>query len=254
MILQTADIFTQKTTNCSLTNRGKIMKKNILTIIIGLFFGIMLLVPLPNLILYVLFGIDVVALIVCAFIAFVEKLKDKYFKLIPAFVMFWSFFNIGIVVSLSRNILITESFEKQNKLSTALFGNNISTSHNIISLIIFVCLTIVGIILANKGELVLKDKWEKVKNDGNKEEIEIYGNLDKSLKIAKGCFVSIFLMTAVLFFGGTLAGSLKFGRPMIDCLKESALLAMGTSIIFQALSNFCIFIVSNWYLRDETFA
>ena len=61
-------------------------------------------------------------------------------------------------------------------------------------------------------------------------------------------------MTAVLFFGGTLAGSLKFGRPMIDCLKENALLAMGTSIIFQALSNFCIFIVSNWYLRDETFA
>ena len=98
MILQTADIFTQKTMNCSLTNRGKIMKKNILTIIIGLFFGIMLLVPLPNLILYVLFGIDVVALIVCAFIAFVEILKDKYFKLIPAFVMFWSFFNIGIVV------------------------------------------------------------------------------------------------------------------------------------------------------------
>ena len=63
MILLTADITTVKITNCSLTNKGEIMKKNIYTLIITLVPVIMLMVPLATLVLYVLFGIDVAAVI-----------------------------------------------------------------------------------------------------------------------------------------------------------------------------------------------
>ena len=249
MILQTADIITQKTTNYSLTNKGKIMKKNILPIIMALVLAVMLMVPLTNPVLYILFGIDIAATVVLAIVCFTEKIREKYYQMIPRFVLFWTVFYMGIVISITRNILTTEALENQNKISTMIFGVNTSNKNLIISSLIFVCLTAVGILISAKGKKQLKEKWENVKNEGNKDKMEFFGNLDGSYKFLNGAFTFNLIITAVIFFGCALTGSLNFGKPMIDCIRESLLLAMGTSIIFQALSNFCIFIVSNCFKK-----
>ena len=87
MILLTADITTVKITNCSLTNKGEIMKKNIYTLIITLVPVIMLMVPLAKPVLYVLFAIDVAAVIALGAITLIRKLKKKNFLFIPRFVL-----------------------------------------------------------------------------------------------------------------------------------------------------------------------
>ena len=80
-ILLTADIIIQKTMSCSLINKGKIMKKKIYTLIIALVPVIMLMVPLANPILYVLFGSDVAAVIALGAVTFIRKLRKIRRKL-----------------------------------------------------------------------------------------------------------------------------------------------------------------------------
>lgn len=247
MILLTADITTVKITNCSLTNKGEIMKKNIYTLIITLVPVIMLMVPLATLVLYVLFGIDVAAVITLGAVTFIRKLRKKDLLFVPRFVLVLVLFNIALVVSLSRNILTTEAFENQNKISSLLFEKNTSTINIIISVVIFLCLTITGLIIGNTGKNRLKNQWESVKNEGNKEKIEFYGSLDGSFRFLNGAFIFILFITAVIFLGGTLAGNLRYGKAMIDCIKENVMLAIGTSIVFQALNICCSFIVSNCF-------
>lgn len=247
MILLTADITTVKITNCSLTNKGEIMKKNIYTLIITLVPVIMLMVPLATLVLYVLFGIDVAAVITLGAVTFIRKLRKKDLLFVPRFVLVLVLFNIALVVSLSRNILTTEAFENQNKISSLLFEKNTSTINIIISVVIFLCLTITGLIIGNTGKNRLKNQWESVKNEGNKEKIEFYGSLDGSFRFLNGAFIFIIFITAVIFLGGTLAGNLRYGKAMIDCIKENVMLAIGTSIVFQALNICCSFIVSNCF-------
>ena len=247
MILLTADITTVKITNCSLTNKGEIMKKNIYTLIIALVPVIMLMVPLAKPVLYVLFGIDVAAVIALGAITLIRKLRKKDLLFVPRFVLVWVLFNIALVVSLSRNILTTEAFENQNKISSLLFEKNTSTINIIISVVIFLCLTITGLIIGNTGKNRLKNQWESVKNEGNKEKIEFYGSLDGSFRFLNGAFVFVLFITAVIFLGGTLTGNLRYGKAMIDCIKENVMLAMGTSIVFQALNICCSFIVSNCF-------
>ena len=247
MILLTADITTVKITNCSLTNKGEIMKKNIYTLIIALVPVIMLMVPLANPVLYVLFGIDVAAVIALGAVTFIRKLRKKNFLFIPRFVLAWVIFNIALVVSLSRNIITTEAFENQNLISSLIFEKNTSITNIIVSSAIFLCLTITGLILGNTGKNRLKEQWESVKNEGNKEKIEFYGSLDGSFRFLKGAFVFVLFITAVIFLGGTLTGNLRYGKAMIDCIKENVMLAMGTSIVFQALNICCSFIVSNCF-------
>lgn len=251
MILLTADITTVKITNCSLTNKGEIMKKNIYTLIITLVPVIMLMVPLATLVLYVLFGIDVAAVITLGAVTFIRKLRKKDLLFVPRFVLVLVLFNIALVVSLSRNILTTEAFENQNKISSLLFEKNTSTINIIISVVIFLCLTITGLIIGNTGKNRLKNQWESVKNEGNKEKIEFYGSLDGSFRFLNGAFIFILFITAVIFLGGTLAGNLRYGKAMIDCIKENVMLAIGTSIVFQALNICCSFIVSNCFERFE---
>lgn len=251
MILLTADITTVKITNCSLTNKGEIMKKNIYTLIITLVPVIMLMVPLATLVLYVLFGIDVAAVITLGAVTFIRKLRKKDLLFVPRFVLVLVLFNIALVVSLSRNILTTEAFENQNKISSLLFEKNTSTINIIISVVIFLCLTITGLIIGNTGKNRLKNQWESVKNEGNKEKIEFYGSLDGSFRFLNGAFIFIIFITAVIFLGGTLTGNLRYGKAMIDCIKENVMLAIGTSIVFQALNICCSFIVSNCFERFE---
>ena len=223
------------------------MKKNIYTLIIALVLVIMLMVPLATPVLYVLFGIDVAAVITLGAVTFIRKLRKKDLLFVPRFVLVWVLFNIALVVSLSRNILTTEAFENQNKISSLLFEKNTSTINIIISVVIFLCLTITGLIIGNTGKNRLKNQWESVKNGGNKEKIEFYGSLDGSFRFLNGAFIFILFITAVIFLGGTLTGNLRYGKAMIDCIKENVMLAIGTSIVFQALNICCSFIVSNCF-------
>lgn len=251
MILLTADIVIQKIMNCSLINKEEVMKKYIYTLIIALVPVIMLMVPLATPILYVLFGIDVAAVIALGAVTFIRKLRKKDLLFVPRFVLVWVLFNIALVVSLSRNILTTEAFENQNLISSLIFEKNTSITNVIVSSVIFLCLTITGLILGNTGKNRLKEQWKSVKNEGNKEKIEFYGSLDGSYRFLNGAFIFILFITAVIFLGGTLTGNLRYGKAMIDCIKENVMLAIGTSIVFQALNICCSFIVSNCFERFE---
>lgn len=251
MILLTADIVIQKIMNCSLINKEEVMKKYIYTLIIALVPVIMLMVSLATPILYVLFGIDVAAVIALGAVTFIRKLRKKDLLFVPRFVLVWVLFNIALVVSLSRNILTTEAFENQNLISSLIFEKNTSITNIIVSSVIFLCLTIIGLILGNTGKNRLKEQWESVKNEGNKEKIEFYGGLDGSYRFLNGAFIFILFITAVIFLGGTLTGNLRYGKAMIDCIKENVMLAIGTSIVFQALNICCSFIVSNCFERFE---
>ena len=251
MILRTADIFTQKITNCFLTNKGKIMKKNILPVIIAFVLAVLLMVPLANPVLYVLFGIDIAAIIALALICFIKKFRENLLNMIPRFVLFWTTFNMGIAISITRNILTTDTLVNQNKISTLIFGINTSNTSIIVSGIIFLCLTITGLINGSIGKKRFNEIWKKVKDEGNKEIIEFYGNLNGSYRFLNGAFIFEIFITAVIVFGGTLTGSLNYGKPITDCIKESIMLGIGTSIIFQALNVGCNFIVLNCFDRFE---
>ena len=222
------------------------MNKNNITLVMALVLAVLLLVPLGNLALYVLFGIDVAAVVVlggAAVIGKVKKTKLQSVQFVPGFLLVWSIFNIALAVAFSRNIITTEAFENQNKIS-CLFGKNTSTPNIIISSVIFLCHTISGLILGKAGNNRLKEQWKAVKNEGNKEKLEFYGKLEGSFCFLKGAFIFILLITAVIFFGSTLAGSLMYGKPILECLKENILLATGTSLLFQALNILGTFFVA----------
>lgn len=221
------------------------MKKNILSIIMASVPIIMLTIPLPNPVLYVLFRIDVSSVITFGIIVFIGNLKRKNLQFIPRYLLVWVLFNIVFVISLTRNIITTESFENQNKISSLIFAKNTSIANIIIVIAIFLCLTITGFILKNIVRNRLKRQWKSAKNEGNNEKIEFYKNLEGAFRFLNGAFIFVLFITIVIFLCGSLLGNLRYGKPMIECIKENVLLAMGTSIVLQALNICCNFIVSN---------
>ncbi|MCR5288895.1 MAG: hypothetical protein K6E51_02755 [Treponema sp.] len=225
-------------------NIRTLMDKNIVTFM-ALVAAIMIAVPFAKSVLYILFGIDVASVIVLGIVTCIGKLKKKNLPFVPKLILAWVLYNMALFVSLSRNVILTEAFEDQNKVSTHILGKNTSITNVIVSAVIFLCLMLSGLIVLNTGKSRVKDQWESIKNEGNKEKIEFYGYLDGSVCYLNGTFVFILFMTPVIFLAGSLVGYLVYGKPIIDCIKESAVLAMGTSIVFQGLFLYCNFIVSH---------
>ena len=106
-------------------------------------------------------------------------------------------------------------------------------------------------IIGLKGKKIIKTKLEASKNNDNQKKVDFFRDLDGNFRFLHGTFVCILFFTVFAFICYALIENLEFGKPMIECIKESSLLAMGTSIVFLILNIFCIFIVSNCFERFE---
>ena len=54
------------------------MKQNLITVAGALAIGIMLFIPLPTIMVNILFGIDAAAIIICGIAALIQRIKGKH--------------------------------------------------------------------------------------------------------------------------------------------------------------------------------
>lgn len=219
------------------------MKKDFPAVIFIVFFAIILFVQLPNIFVYVLFSINLAALVMVGIICLIQKIKNNQLFWVPRFVFFWSLYTVCVVISMTRNILTAEIEEKIN-LSPLILTSDYSNKNLILSTLIFLCFTTIGLLVLDKGKERLSENWENVKAHGDKELIELYGNTDCSLKVLRGIFKFLLSVTFIIFWGRVLIENLKFNIQMTISIRENLLLAMDISIIFQSLIILCYFICS----------
>ncbi|MBR5033225.1 MAG: hypothetical protein IKX70_06120 [Treponema sp.] len=218
----------------------------------------MLFIPLPAVVIYVLFGLDVAALLFCTGCKLFMNIKNKQLEWFSSFAFFWNLFTLGVLIALTRIILSQRNPDNVNKVTNLIFSNETTITETIIDVIVFLCLTTAGLLINSSEKKRIKTIWEEIKQKGIKEDMEFYSSMDGVIKFAHGTFTAILFITVVIFLGGTLIDNLQFGKPIITCIAGNLKQAIGISIIFQALVLFftflcvtCFYKVQENYMREE---
>lgn len=214
------------------------MKQNLITVAGALAIGIMLFIPLPTIMVNILFGIDAAAIIICGIAALIQRIKGKHLLWLPRFVLYWCVCTVSIVISAVRIILTST----EPDFPALIFSKNTSNKNLVLSSLIFLIITAVMFIELGTGKKRLKEVWENVKNRGIKEEIEFYGNLDGCFKFLSGTFTFIIFMTIIIFLGRSLVDNTQFNIAMNVAARKNLILAMEISIIIQCLFSLCGYI------------
>ena len=216
------------------------MKQNVFTFFGVLIIAIMLFMPLPKILINILFGFNVIAIIVCGIACLIKRIKGKQLLWLPRFVLIWCLCTVSIVIAAVRIVLTSDNPD----FPVLIFSKNISPKNLIISIFIFLLFTTVNFTNSGVAKKRLKEEWAKVKDRGIKEEIEFYGNLDGCFKFLSGTITFMLFITAVIFFGRTLVDNTKFNIAMNIAVRKNLILAMEISIIIQGLMSICSFICS----------
>lgn len=223
------------------------MKQNIITIIGAAIIAIMLFIPLPKVCIFILFGFDVFALLICGIATLIKRIKGNQLFWLPRFILIWCICTVSIVIATVRILLTSENPD----FPALIFSKDTSNKNLFISILIFLILTTITFIHIGTGKKRLKEEWEKVKERGIKEEIEFFGSLDSSFKFLSGTFNFMLFITIVIFFGRTLIDNSKFNIAMNVASRKNIILAMEISIIVQALISICSFMSSGCIAVSE---
>ena len=226
----------------------------------------MLVVPLPALLLDVLFTFNIACSLLIIMIAIGTR-KPLEFSSFPSVLLFATMLRLGLNVASTRVILVNghEGHEAAGKVVAA-FGEFVIGGNYVVGFIIFAILMIINFIVVTKGagrvsevnarftldampgkqmsidaDLnagVIDQETAKKRREELSQESDFFGSMDGASKFVSGDAVAGLLILVINLIGGLAIGVGQHGLSMSDAGRIYTLLTIGDGLVAQIPSLF----------------
>ena len=226
----------------------------------------MLVVPLPPLLLDVLFTFNIVVALVVIMVAIGTR-KPLEFSSFPAVLLFATMLRLALNVASTRVILVNghQGSESAGKVIAA-FGEFVIAGNYLVGFIIFVILMIINFIVVTKGagrvsevnarftldampgkqmsidaDLnagVIDQETAKKRREELSQESDFFGSMDGASKFVSGDAMAGLLILIINIVGGLAIGIGQHNMPMGEASRVYVLLTIGDGLVAQIPSLF----------------
>ena len=217
---------------------------------------IFFIIPIPSLLLDILFAINLaIALMILFNVMFVkEVLEMSYF---PTLLLFTTIFRISLNVSSTR--LILKDGDPGNVVRT--FGTFVGGDDIVIGAIVFIVLILIQFMVINKGSEriaevtarftldampgkqmaidadlntgTISEKEARERRNKIQEESSFFGAMDGATKYVKGDATAGLIITLINLVGGTIMGVMNQGLEFGDAIAQYGILTIGDGLVSQ---------------------
>ncbi len=215
-----------------------------------------LIIPVPLLLLDILFTLNIMISMIILFTALFSK-EPLDMSSFPTLLLIMTLFRLSLNVSSTRNILLRG--EAGNVVST--FGNFVGGGNLIVGAIVFFVLLIMQLLVINKGSErvsevtarftldampgkqmaidadlntgAITDEEAKERREKIQQESAFFGSMDGATKYVKGDATAGLIITALNFIGGIALGVLMNGMEFNAALQTYSILTIGDGLTSQ---------------------
>ena len=215
-----------------------------------------LIIPVPLLLLDLLFGLNLVLSMIILFTSLFSK-EPLDMSSFPTLLLIMTLFRLSLNVSSTRNILL--SGEAGNVVET--FGNFVGGGNLIVGAIVFFVLIIMQLLVINKGSErvsevtarftldampgkqmaidadlntgAITDEEAKERREKIQEESAFFGSMDGATKYVKGDATAGLFITVLYFVGGIALGVLMNGMEFETAIQTYSILTIGDGLVSQ---------------------
>ena len=215
-----------------------------------------LIIPVPLLLLDLLFGLNIVLSMIILFTSLFSK-EPLDMSSFPTLLLIMTLFRLSLNVSSTRNILL--SGQAGNIVET--FGNFVGGGNLIVGAIVFFVLIIMQLLVINKGSErvsevtarftldampgkqmaidadlntgAITDEEAKERREKIQEESAFFGSMDGATKYVKGDATAGLIITVLNFVGGIALGVLMNGMEFETAIQTYSILTIGDGLVSQ---------------------
>ncbi len=215
-----------------------------------------LIIPVPLLLLDLLFGLNLVLSMIILFTSLFSK-EPLDMSSFPTLLLIMTLFRLSLNVSSTRNILL--SGQAGNVVET--FGNFVGGGNLIVGAIVFFVLIIMQLLVINKGSErvsevtarftldampgkqmaidadlntgAITDEEAKERREKIQEESAFFGSMDGATKYVKGDATAGLIITVLNFVGGIALGVLMNGMEFETAIQTYSILTIGDGLVSQ---------------------
>ncbi len=244
-------------TNSPIKNFLAPMKSGIAAPIVLVLIFAMIIIPLPPLVLDILFILNIVIALVSLMVCIYAK-KPLDFSLFPTILLLATLMRLSLNIASTRVILLSGGTGSAGQIIEA-FGHFVIGGVFIVGLVVFSILVIINFIVITKGAERISEvsarftldsmpgKQMAVDADLNSGQIDqetagqrrkeismeaqFHGNMDGASKFVKGDAIAGILILLVNILGGLLVGTLHNDMSALEALDHFVLLSIGDGLV-----------------------
>ncbi|MCX7905411.1 MAG: flagellar biosynthesis protein FlhA [Elusimicrobiales bacterium] len=240
-------------------NFSNIKFSELLTAFVIIFVVFLLIIPIPNLIIDMLFISIIAFSITVFFISFIIS-QSMDFSSFPTILLISSFGRLIITVVATKRILMDGSCGKiVESIGNMFLGDNAIIGIVVFAIIITIqYLVIIGGITrisevsarftldampgkqmsidADLNAGLITEEEAKRRRKIIEEEADFYGSMDGASKFVRGDTIASIIVIIIIFIGGTLLGVIKYGLGVYESFEKYATIAIGVGLLTQISS------------------
>ncbi|MDB5746932.1 MAG: flagellar biosynthesis protein FlhA, partial [Massilia sp.] len=221
----------------------------------------MIMLPLPPILLDVLFTFNIVLSLIVIIVA-VSARRPLDFSVFPTVILGTTLMRLALNVASTRVVLLHghEGTHAAGAVVEA-FGNVVIGGNFVVGLVVFIILMIINFVVVTKGSerisevsarftldalpgkqmaidadlnagLINQDKAQQRRKDVAAE-ADFYGAMDGASKFVRGDAVASILILVINLIGGIAIGALMYDLPLGDAFRVYALLTIGDGLVAQ---------------------
>ena len=221
----------------------------------------MIILPLPPILLDVLFTFNIVLALIVILVAVTAK-RPLDFSVFPTVILGTTLMRLALNVASTRVVLLHghEGTHAAGQVIEA-FGNVVIGGNFVVGLVVFVILMIINFIVVTKGAERISEVSARFTLDAlpgkqmaidadlnagliNQEqattrrkdvasEADFYGAMDGASKFVRGDAIASILILIINLVGGVAIGALMHDLPMVEAFRVYALLTIGDGLVGQ---------------------
>jgi len=221
----------------------------------------MIMLPLPPVLLDVLFTFNIVLALIVILVAVSAK-RPLDFSVFPTVILGTTLMRLALNVASTRVVLL-HGHEGTHAAGNVIesFGNVVIGGNFVVGLVVFIILMIINFVVVTKGSerisevsarftldalpgkqmaidadlnagLINQEKAQQRRKDVAAE-ADFYGAMDGASKFVRGDAVASILILVINLIGGIAIGSLMYDLPLGDAFRVYALLTIGDGLVAQ---------------------
>ena len=221
----------------------------------------MIMLPLPPVVLDVLFTFNIVLSLIVIMVAVTAR-RPLDFSVFPTVILGTTLMRLALNVASTRVVLLHghEGTHAAGAVVEA-FGNVVIGGNFVVGLVVFIILMIINFVVVTKGAerisevsarftldalpgkqmaidadlnagLINQDKAQQRRKDVAAE-ADFYGAMDGASKFVRGDAVASILILVINLIGGIAIGALMYDLPLGDAFRVYALLTIGDGLVGQ---------------------
>ena len=221
----------------------------------------MIMLPLPPILLDVLFTFNIVLSLIVIMVAVTAR-RPLDFSVFPTVILGTTLMRLALNVASTRVVLL-HGHEGTHAAGNVIesFGNVVIGGNFVVGLVVFIILMIINFVVVTKGSErisevsarftldALPGKQMAIDADLNaglitpdeararrvevSTEADFYGSMDGSSKFVKGDAIAALLILAINIVGGLILGTVSHGMGVKDAAQTYILLAIGDALVAQ---------------------